>query len=382
MGAVMKQTVTRDITNEKILTESGYITSPREVAEHLQKRFQTEEWKVAHEDKKIHEIIVHYSNHEEITERQLEDHKYEPLTGKMDSFSFLMLAKDQIARRRRSHWCDGCFRVRGRPTLQAEGTTLQCVECTAPSALPWHEMSVKDLGPGLAARRKEAQGKGHAMAQRLKPGAFFAVQAREAWDIADQEASYRPGHFWIAQASQDVKARRVTARRESVAGQPFTAGDYVITIGRYFDRVAADPSGLTFEEWQPELAFTPDDVGSKLTISPGGQVKVGSATREVFWGHLQAAAVTGVKITSVNDTWVKYGDGQSDKFRNVRRDGGFIINSTELRSVNFSMEPKNTPRSLMRPRRSGSSAAVVSAPLPKVYTLPKEIEDEIRANCW
>ena len=31
----------------------------------------------------------------------------------------------------------------------------------------------------------------------------------------------------------------------------FAAGDYLIRIGRYFDRVASDANGLTFEEWTP-----------------------------------------------------------------------------------------------------------------------------------
>ena len=60
--------------------------------------------------------------------------------------------------------------------------------------------------------------------------------------------------------------------------------------------------------------------------------------------------------------------------------GGFVINSTELRSVNFMMEPLDKPP--VRPRRSGHRAALVSAPRPKVYQMPKEIEDEIRLRCW
>lgn len=31
----------------------------------------------------------------------------------------------------------------------------------------------------------------------------------------------------------------------------FSPGDYLVRIGRYFDRDASDPSGLTFEEWEP-----------------------------------------------------------------------------------------------------------------------------------
>ena len=67
MGAVMKQQLTRDLTNGQILTESGYVRDPREVAEQLRKRFQTDEWMAAHIDKSIHEIVVTYSQHNEIT---------------------------------------------------------------------------------------------------------------------------------------------------------------------------------------------------------------------------------------------------------------------------------------------------------------------------
>lgn len=66
LGAVLKQYVTRDITNGKILTESGYITCPREVAEHLRKRVGTAEWTEAHKGKSIHEIVVFYLPHTDI----------------------------------------------------------------------------------------------------------------------------------------------------------------------------------------------------------------------------------------------------------------------------------------------------------------------------
>ena len=71
-----------------------------------------------------------------------------------------------------------------------------------------------------------------------------------------------------------VEVRKITVRT-TISGQPFSAGDFMIRIGRYFDRDPSDPSGLTFEEWQPELVFNADDIGSSLTISSGGHVKVG-----------------------------------------------------------------------------------------------------------
>ena len=84
-----------------------------------------------------------------------------------------------------------------------------------------------------------------------------------------------------------LEVRKVTART-TIAGQPFSANDYMIRISRYFDRDASDPSGLTFEVWQPELVFNADEVGSPATISKGGHIKVGRAVRdEVFWGDVE-----------------------------------------------------------------------------------------------
>ena len=63
--------------------------------------------------------------------------------------------------------------------------------------------------------------------------------------------------------------------------------------------------------------------------------------REVFWGDGQPAAMASATIVSVSDEWVRYGHGRNDRFRNPRIAGGFVINSSELRGVNFSMEPLN-----------------------------------------
>ena len=86
-----------------------------------------------------------------------------------------------------------------------------------------------------------------------------------------------------SQASDVLNVRKIT-KRETIGGQPFHPGEYCITIGRYFDRDPADTSGLTFEEWLPELVFSAADKGEKLTISAGGHIKVGREVREVFWG--------------------------------------------------------------------------------------------------
>ena len=53
---------------------------------------------------------------------------------------------------------------------------------------------------------------------------------------------------------------RKIEKRQTINGSMFSPGDYLIRVGRYFDRDASDTSGLTFEEWQPELVFTPQGV--------------------------------------------------------------------------------------------------------------------------
>lgn len=258
MGAVMKQQLKRDMTNNNILTQSGYVRTPSEAAEHLERRFQTEEWRLAHADKPINEVVVLYSHHDEITERPAVEHAFEGLTGKMSSYSYMMLDRDQIARRERSCWCEACSQQRGRQTLTPSGRTLICTRCASPFSLPWHEQTVKDLGTGIAGRRKEAQCLGAQLAPMLKAQAFMAIQAREQWSVSD-DLLYRPGHFWVAQAPDVLEIRKIS-KRETINSQPFNPGDYAIRIGRYFERDASDSSGLTFEEWQPDLVFTPDDV--------------------------------------------------------------------------------------------------------------------------
>jgi len=217
----------------------------------------------------------------------------------------------------------------------------------------------------------------------LKPLGFMAIQARERWSITE-EVHLKPGHCWYAQASDVLEVRKIT-KRETIAGQPYHPGEYATRIGRYFDYDPADTSSLTLEEWQPELVFKECDKGEKLTISAGGHVKVGRQTREVYWGQKnngdeKPAPLSGVTIVSVTDEWVRYGQGRNDRFRNPRVAGGFWVNSSELRGVNFTMEPLDPLP--YKPRSSGRRAALVAAPLPKRYKLAAVLSDEHRGRCW
>ena len=394
LGAVLKQAVARDSLNQKILTDSGVITTPLEVSEHLRKRVDTDEWRAAHRAKTIKEITIIYTDHTLISERPAVEKDFEQLSGKMTAFSFLMLAREQIARRERSCWCAAaCMRAYGRDSapmrLGAEGE-LHCRECESGqhfggAAIPWREQSMKMLSTtGVANRRREAQGQGKELAKRLKPGEFFAVQARELWSTAEEQ-HVRPGHFWVAQAPINYKPTTAD-KRMSIGGTVFNVGDIIIKVGRYFDRDLSDPSGLTFEEWQPLTVFSEQDIGKTLNID-SGVIKVNRTVRaDVCWGD-DPPSVHSKTIAQVDTSvggWVEFRGG--GRIRNPASAGDFVVNATELRGVNFSMLPlgRQLPLQQVAVRRSGRLAAVVSlppAPLPKRYELDAQIDNEIRAKC-
>jgi len=87
-----------------------------------------------------------------------------------------------------------------------------------------------------------------------------------------------------------------------------------------------------------------------------------------------------VNIISVDSDWVRYGQGRNDRFRYVRTAGGFVINATELRSVNFSMQAVDVPLRFTPSRRHGRRAAVLTAPVPKRYKMHKDIDTEVQVR--
>ena len=100
-----------------------------------------------------------------------------------------------------------------------------------------------------------------------------------------------------------------------------------------------------------------------------------------------------VNIISVDYDWVRYGQGRNDKFRNVRIAGGFVINATELRLVNFSMQAVDVLSQLQH-ASSGCAAAIYTVTetrqaccgadcsSAKAYKMHKDIDSEIRGRCW
>ena len=125
---------------------------------------------------------------------------------------------------------------------------LRCTACTS-TELDWEEQPIKDHGSTVVAdTRSKVKKDALEIVKKLKPGDFIAVQARAEWSQTE-DVHYRPGHFWLARIGDDVTYEVIKAARKIIGGTLFTCGDIKLEIGRYFDRSASDPSGLTFEEW-------------------------------------------------------------------------------------------------------------------------------------
>ena len=113
----------------------------------MRRRVGSAEWTEKHRSKKIHEIYVFYSPHNEISRPQA-DHKFDPLEGSMSTSSYMMLAKDQIARRGESCWCNGCLCARGRVNMTSSDSKLICDNCTHRNKPVWMQQTIRDLGTG------------------------------------------------------------------------------------------------------------------------------------------------------------------------------------------------------------------------------------------
>ena len=330
LGAVIKQTVRRDILHDNILTSSGYITSPAEVAEHLHRKFGTNEWKVDHMGGKVNEVIVLYSDATDMHERaRVEKSKYDTLQLAKSTFSYMILDEGVHARRQHSCWNPLCFGARGR----GAGTTdsnLICAGCSCEgdAQKEWSEQEVQRTDAlGIAERRVVAQREGHRMGEKIRPGMWLAAQDRTKGDT-----------IWICQAVKVPGAKadvpcihtKVTAREEFIKGTEFGRNDWVIAVN-WWAKAAGDPEERTYEEWQPE----PADL-------------------ELYG--------------------TKTADGAY-----------FLLNSTELRHVNFPMDaaaplpPAPAPR---KSARRASAQAERPSTAGRRFILPADVENQILALCW
>ena len=123
---------------------------------------------------------------------------------------------------------------------------------------------------------------------------------------------------------------KVTAREEFIKGTEFGRNDWVIAVN-WWAKAAGDPEERTYEEWEPEPADL-EMYGTKTAVG----------------------------------TY-------------------FLINSTELRHVNFPMDaaaplpPAPAPR---KSARRASAQAERPSTAGRRFILPADVENQILALCW
>ena len=128
------------------------------------------------------------------------------------------------------------------------------------------------------------------MAAKLGIGMWIAVQARERWSTSEN-IHFRPGHYWLARTVDagdgTCIVKKVDKRRETINGNLFTQGDYVIAV-EWFDRTAEDATALTFVSWTP-----PDAPEGPLIINSSELREISLDVRS------QAPVVQGPPLKSV-----------------------------------------------------------------------------------
>ena len=87
-----------------------------------------------------------------------------------------------------------------------------------------------------------------------KPGAWGCAQARVKWST-EVEVHMRPGHHCVSLVGTRCEKQFNLSHHtwEDYRGTRFCKQDRNIVIKRRLNRVEEDASGLTFQEWTPDI---------------------------------------------------------------------------------------------------------------------------------
>lgn len=127
--------------------------------------------------------------------------------------------------------------------------------------------------------------------------------------------------------------KKIIDRTEWIGKTEFTRGDWAVAIKWWIKSTGVDSEELTYEEWVPSD---------------------------------EAIDACGVRVGN---------------------DAFFVVNSTEIRHIDFQMEPCDPPAApVVVPLRRGRSAASATPVQPSVegrrFCLPSDVENQILALCW
>lgn len=226
IGAWMKRTVRQDVidhstANPTVLTSNGHILSPAQVAEHLQARFQTNEFICTHLLSTINEVIVEYTHTRQIVRPQ-PDHVYDSLPGMKKTFLFQAVREGVLLMRSFSCWCCACFRAWG-AGMGTMDSNYHCQQCES-LQLTWNEVSIERTdAAGISNMRKRSLAKARQLTKQLQ--AHFARSNVPVWVAVQNRGEEDQDQYWIGRA---IRIEKVHSRIGSVEG---TAGRVRYDIG-------------------------------------------------------------------------------------------------------------------------------------------------------
>jgi hypothetical protein len=262
----------------------------------LFQQFCSRQWKKERMNMKINQVVVMYLDADEIV-RPVAPPDVSPVKGILSSYFFLFLGTPgHYCMRKYSCWCKPCSLVRGRGHgCVSRHKFLDVPGCLRSKLTVWKEEQFTVLPfQGIEQRKKRVAEWVAKALPSVKPGVWGCVQARTQWST-EEDAHMRPGHHWLCEfgdAGNGTSCERQFnlghRKCEDYRGTRFYNKDSALVIKRWLNRVEEDASGLTFQEWTPDVDTSRPPVA--MLINSSELRAAGFKLKEVLPPALEAAA--------------------------------------------------------------------------------------------
>ena len=112
LGGLMKRNLRHCTVQKRVLSDFGLIKNWLDVRQHLQRTFETPEWKQAHQCSTVNEFVV-----QGVAEfqRPSVDYEFEFVFGIRKNFSYCALRKYVVLQREWGCWCPACMHALSKP---------------------------------------------------------------------------------------------------------------------------------------------------------------------------------------------------------------------------------------------------------------------------
>ena len=178
------------------------------------------------------------------------------------------------------------------PDTESRCQSLHVCGCLCSNLTVWEEDKFTVLpGRGIVDREKRVAEWIVKVLLMTKTGVWGCVQARERW-IPEREVHMRPGHHWICEfgdTGDDTSCEKefnFSQRTwEDYRCTRFYKKYRALVIKQWINRVEEDESGLTFQEWTPDVDTSHPPVAMLMNSS---ELRVsGFKFKEVFPPELE-----------------------------------------------------------------------------------------------